>query len=135
MNMSISNRYKKWSLAVIWIIGISCVVLLGFRDNPYLQHVNGPQAVYPYKQVGQILFLITVQMILYWLILRPTSYRRSWGRALSAFVLSAGVTLWCAMGMMHASPARIAWYYWLIAVTVGMLVLTLWSLIMNWNKD
>ena len=136
MDIAISEQYKKWGLLVVWIIGVSCVILFGFHDNPYLQQIHGSQAAhpYPYKQIGKYLLLISIQIMLCWFILRPASYQRSWGRALGAFVLSAGVTFWSAMSMMHASPARIAWYYWLIAVTIGMLVLMLWSLMSRWKK-
>lgn len=135
--MSLSVKHRRWSLAVVWIIGILAVVIFGFQENAYLQHVNDIQAVhpYPYKQVGQFILVMSIEIILSWLILRPKSYQRSWGRALGAFVLSTGFTLWIAMGMMHASPARIALYYWLIAVTIGMLALTLWSLISKGSKD
>lgn len=135
MSLSVTNR--RWSLAVFWFIGVLIVILFGFRANPYLQHVRGIQQLqpYPYKYIGQLILLISIHIMLVWVILRPQSYQRSWGRAFGAFIVSLGFLFWGAMGSMHAPPAWLAWYCWLISLAVGMLVLMLWSLIGKGGKD
>jgi len=62
-----------------------------------------------------------------YLILRPWSYRRSWGRALGALALLAPWTAIAAILTMHAGGVVMLHLAWLLCLDVIVLGLALWS--------
>ena len=74
-----------------------------------------------------MLEVLSVEVLLLYLILRPWSYRRSWGRAAIAFFLFAGWTILGGIGTMHSGRIGTFHWGWLLLVTVGLLGATVVS--------
>ena len=73
------------------------------------------------------LWLGAAELLVLFLILRPWSYRRSWGRALVALVLFIPWTLFTAMLGMHAGSINGAHLVWRAGVALVLLCLALIS--------
>ena len=118
-------------LPVAWFIGISAVVATGFLADPYLEHVRQipPPHPYPMPTVLWIVLFLTIHIAAIFAILRPNSYKFSWGRALLALLLTVGCFGFAALGSMHSPPAYGAYLWWLIVGVVSLLGLFIWSAI------
>lgn len=113
------------------MLGIVAVVLAGFKTDPYLEHVRQipPPHPYPTFTVTWIVLFITIQTVLANVILRPRSYRHSWGRAALALATSLGFLAFAILGAMHAPPPHAMYLWWLLAFGGGMLGLLIWSIV------
>jgi formate hydrogenlyase subunit 3/multisubunit Na+/H+ antiporter MnhD subunit len=65
--------------------------------------------------------------VILWAVIRPKTYRRSWGRAMSAFAIVAGVFAYFTFGAMHAPPEYNVFLWWLIFIAGVLFVLGLVS--------
>src|SRR5699024_2670602 len=110
-----SGTRGKWILLIAWLIGIAVLGLSGFQDNAYLTQVRNipPPHPYPFKTVGQLMLLITVQIALLWGVLCSASYHRSCGRSLLALGVSLPFMYLGVLGAMYAPSPCIAYLYWL----------------------
>lgn len=128
-------------LPIGWLIGIIAVVAMGFRPDPYLTYVRqiSPPHPYPIYTVLWIVFFITIHSGAVFSILRPSSYSYSWGRALSALILSVGFLVCAGLGAMHAPPAYSAYLWWLLVFGISMLGMfiysTIWSVRRQSSRD
>lgn len=115
---------KKVALTV-WVLGIVGPALAGLRADPYLTGVRALPLPHPYPAgtVGWVALLVSVQVLVLFVILRPQSFRSSWGRALLAVVVSLGFLCLGVLGAMHSPPPWGAYLLWLLVVLAGMLVL------------
>lgn len=71
--------------------------------------------------------VLSVEVLVLYLILRPWSYCASWGRAAVAFLLFAGWTVLGGIGTMHSGRIGTFHWAWLFLVTMGLLGATLVS--------
>ncbi len=115
------------ALIASWSIGVVAVVWSGTLPDPYLQHVRGiaPPHPYAFKNVAWVTAFITAQVALMYAILRPRTFRRSWGRAACAFAMSAGFAWFALMSAIHAPPFWIAYVWWQLATAALFLSLVL----------
>lgn len=97
--------------------------------NPYLEHILQlpPPHPYPLKEVMFVAALVTLQTGLLFAILRPHTYRHSWGRALVAVTASSAFFVYAALGAMHAPPFYFFYLWWLLLVAAAMLALVVVS--------
>jgi uncharacterized membrane protein YphA (DoxX/SURF4 family) len=70
---------------------------------------------------------MSLQIGAQFLILRPRTYMRSWGRSLTAAITTFPFLAFASLMAIH-SPDY--WYYymwWMILIMLGLLTLTVWS--------
>jgi hypothetical protein len=131
MNPLGHQKIKVFALPAALLVGIGAEALFGLKNNPYLEFVRHipPPHSYPLDTVLWIALLMTIQVALLFAILRPASYRMSWGRAVIAFAVSLAFLFFGGIGAMHAPPPWSAYMLWLLAIVMAMLGVTLRSAI------
>ena len=119
------------AVPLAWFIGIVAIALAGLRSDPYLEHVRliPPPHPYPTFTVLWIAMFLTVQSGAVLTILRPASYKHSWGRSLLSLLASVGFLTFGVLGAMHAPPPHAMYLLWLLAFSGSMLLLFVWSAI------
>jgi len=114
---------RKLAIFLLWFLGISVLLWSGAKHDPETH-------AYPWEGVIFFGVVLSVEIVLLGLILRPQNYHRSWGRALAAVFIFGGVAFFWAMGSMHQPIYYQFHVYWLISVE--LLVLTL--LFVSWTS-
>jgi hypothetical protein len=116
-------------LPCAWMAGAAAIALAGFVEDPYLQAVRASPIplAYPSAMVVGLIAFTTVCSLSLQAILRLGSYRKSWGRALIAFMLALILLYMTAMAAIHAPPPLIACLYWLLGITISLACLLVWS--------
>ncbi len=114
-----------------WFAGVLAVLYGSTLGNPYLE------GRVPLDQQGRLEFAfwfvvaVTVECLVIWAVLRPRTYRRSWGRAISAlFVLLAFLVLF-SMTAMHAPTVWFFHIYWLALGGVALIALFVLAVVGN----
>ncbi|GAA6141876.1 hypothetical protein [Hydrogenophaga sp. 5NK40-0174] len=117
------------AVPAVVLTGAVAAVAAGFRADSYLEHVHNvpPPHPYPFGAVLWVLAFMAVEGMAVFAILRPCSYSYSWGRSLTALLLSAGCFVIGLLGSMHAPPPWSIFVLWQIATLVAMLLLFLSS--------
>jgi hypothetical protein len=103
---------------------LAATMLLALRRDPYV--VDPERREYGQNWPGDLsteLWFGVAELLVLFLILRPWSYRRSWGRALLALVVFIPWTLFAAMLGMHAGSINGAHLVWRAGVVLVLLVL------------
>jgi hypothetical protein len=85
--------------------------------------------------LGWTLAVMAVELVVLLAILRPSTYERSWGRALGAFALYAPAALFSALFAMHAGGILAIHLLWMLVVTLGLFVLMILSLASRGTDD
>ena len=97
----------------------------GTRVDGYRLHVlkDPLPHPYPWNDIIVMSMVLTVEAMVFYAVIRPESYRRSWGRALAAAIL--GLLLWVFIGLslMHGPPYEFAHQLWLALATVSFVAL------------
>lgn len=121
----------RFTLLACWLLGVIAVVLAGFGNDPYLEHVIGVVGHQPYdtRTLFWLVTFMTVHVVLVSATLRPVTYCHSWGRALVALTLSLGFLLFGFGASVHAPPAWIVYVFWLLTFCVLLLGLLVWSVV------
>ena len=110
---------KSYGLVLLWLV----TALLMVRDDandPYNPSLEGT-ARYGHNHQGalwQTLLLTVVELAVLYAILRPWSYRRSWGRAVAALALFLPMAAFSTLMTMHAGGIVSLHLLWLVAVLV-----------------
>lgn len=115
---------KRIALAIAWLIGIVAVIGYGFAPDYYLMHQLGnpePRG-YPLQGVSWFLGAVTLQTAAIWGIIRPDSYRLSWGRTLAALILVGAMTVFFGVSLMHAPPYQVTHFLWSAVLFVALLI-------------
>ena len=114
---------------VVWAGGVALLAWSGSWVDGYLAHFESASLPHPYPWQGVLAVCAVasvVSLVLYGLI-RPRTYRASWGRALAATVVGGVAAVIVGMGLIHQPPYLYVLFYWLIAVTtisLGLLVIS-----------
>jgi multisubunit Na+/H+ antiporter MnhG subunit len=110
---------RRHGLLILWAIFAAIIVHSGSRPDGYFLINSTPdQWTYPSLGVASILALTVLELAAMLGILRPTSYSRSWKRALSASLFSLFLALGFGMLLMHM-PHYIVWHVgWLIVLFI-----------------
>ena len=77
---------------------------------------------YPLYGVAQFALVTTVETALLWFIIRPRSYRHSWGRSLTAALLFLPVTLYFGSALMHAPWYQYMHFLWSVLLSVALAI-------------
>ena len=115
-------------------IGLAMVVWGGFMPDYWMRRHLPPGMDPDYPQQSVLVFcaIILAECLLLLAVLRPTSYCRSWGRALCASVLALVIAAFWFSGFMHAPPYYGMHLQWWLLVNLGFLLLTLYSAGQSW---
>lgn len=127
--------WRTLGLPLAWAIGAIAVAWTGFFEDPYVRYLRQmePPFDYPLGPVMGLVALMAGHAGLLQLILRPASYRMSWGRALMASVLALGLLFAMAMASIHAPPFLLTCLWWLTAIAVGTMGLLFASALLAWR--
>lgn len=122
---------KIFAIPFVWLIGISVAVWSGFGPDPYIESVLGMFQPYPTYALMWAVLLMSAEAALLMGVLRPASYRRSWGRALSAMCISV-IFLVYGMAMSTHAPSPIFVYiWWALLLAAASVLLVLWSVVVT----
>src|SRR5438093_11718427 len=88
--MKNQNRIVLLLISVLALAGIAYIVAAGFDQDQYLEVVEGGRGPkgYPLQGVATFAAIATAESLIFLVILRPNSYRKSWRRALLALTAS-----------------------------------------------
>jgi hypothetical protein len=115
--------------SAVWFTGIAAVVASGFSADGYKLHVMRIPLPHPYPFGGVVVtsVALTVELALIYAVIRPSTYARSWGRALGATIVAAVALLLSAPLLMHAPIYFFVHSLILLCLTAGLAVLFLAS--------
>ena len=116
---------RSWLRPIYWLVGLVGLAWFGTRIDHYRLHVMHMPLPHPYpwRGVTDTAVIMTLEAMVFYLILRPRSYRLSRSRALGAFLLGLLLVVVFGVLYMHAPPYA-AWHWlWLVGATIGFLVL------------
>ncbi|MFZ4730092.1 MAG: hypothetical protein ACOYMQ_15720, partial [Pseudanabaena sp.] len=83
---------------------------------------------YPLQDILNMIGVMSFEVLLFYVVIRPITYRRSWRRALMALVIAIFMLLFFLF-LMH-TPPYMGWHWlWLVSVTFALLILFLISTI------
>lgn len=107
---------------VAWIVGLVVLAWSGTRVDGYKLHVLDVPLPHPYpwSGVGAMAGVFTGELLVFYAVLRPLTYDRSWVRALAALGLALLLAAGFGATLMHGPPYMI--FHWLL-LAVGVVVL------------
>lgn len=117
------------ALPLLWIV-TAIAMAANYASDPYSPMLQGT-AAYGHNHAGALtdgLLFSFAELILVGVILRPWSYRQSWGRAVAAWIAFVPWTLMAMMMSMHAGGVFLIHFVWLLALTTVLTVLMVWSI-------
>ena len=123
------NRIPLLALLLSWA-GLVILMVVDYVGDPPNPAPDDRQS-YGYHVPGELLqnlLLSVAELGLLLLVLRPWSYRGSWGRALLAFVLIAPWWLFYFVTTLHAGPVTHVHAFWLLGLALACLFCTVYSL-------
>ncbi|WP_437881741.1 hypothetical protein [Pseudomonas sp. LRF_L74] len=126
---------RRFALPLVTLIGIGMIAWGGLQPDYWLMR-SLPEGVvppYPAKEVLGSACGALLQCAILAMILRTHSYRRSWGRALCAALLALFVAYGGVLGAMHAPPYYGLYLLWWLGVTLGLILLSLYSAGAAWR--
>jgi hypothetical protein len=117
--MQILSSWRGLLVPLAWVLGLGLCVLGTrgpFDPASHRFGVNWP------GDLRRAVIQLSVETFVLLVLLRPWSYRASWGRALIAFALFAGWTVLGGLGGLHAGHIDNMHWGWLLLVTFGLFV-------------
>ena len=131
--MMVAAVKRSSPLLVAWLSGVSTVTWAArfLKPSPI---AGVGQSGYPLDEVLLILSLMTAQAAILLAVLRPWSYRRSWVRALTAFIVS--LFFWRVVAVFFffhgvAETYLSVYGWWMMAMSFGTFGLFLWSALVS----
>jgi hypothetical protein len=126
---------KKFGILAFWIVGVTAVALAGFQPNPYIEKVRAIAAphAYPLSNVLIIIATMTAFAATSYAVLRPTTYLRSWGRALVCACISLALLAMALLASMHAPLHITVFQVWIALATVFFLMLAVTSCVASYQ--
>jgi hypothetical protein len=114
------RRWPVWLFGGFWVVGVVYFTLM-YLMNPYEISPEGPMRGHTYPgELADVLGVTAVEFLAATVLLRPWSYRRSWGRALIAAAVFAPWSFIRMVMGMHAGPATHAHSLWMLLFCVGL---------------
>jgi hypothetical protein len=112
-------------LPLAWTVGVLLVWRGAVRGTPNVEH-PGYYANLPGEGATTVVVL-TVEVLTLYALLRPVSYRRSWGRALIALGCFGAWTFIYFIAGRHAGPINANHLLWLVGIVGCLLWLSIAS--------
>ena len=127
--MSLSITRRSWIFVALWAVGIVLLLWAGTRVDGYQLHVRGIPLPHPYPWAGvlTVCAAMSIEMLIFYGLIRPESYQRSWGRALCATAGGTSLVLFFGLGLMHSPPYVFSHWLWLAISTLAFLLLSAMS--------
>jgi hypothetical protein len=124
--MTASVTRRSWVFLAFWFVAVGVTAWSGTRVDAYMLHVMRVPLPHPYPWQGVLLIigLQTIEVLVFYAIIRPESYRRSWLRTLVALLMSLALVGFFGIQLMHAS-AYVVWHWLWIAFSSGAFVVLL----------
>ena len=114
-----------WLFAGVWLVGF----LLFYSANHTFGHYAGP--VSRTLPLAYGLPRITLELLVLYAIVRPPSFRRSWGRPLAGLVIFVPWLWYSAsdvLSRMHGPQWEATHIAWLILIAMALLLVTIVNL-------
>ena len=129
------NFLRNALLPLVALLGLAMLAWSGTLPDYWLQRSLPTGAPPPYPLEGVLTFSAVAlgECALLLAILRPWSYCRSWGRALSASLLALVLSSLWIQGVLHSPPYFGVHLQWWLLVSLGLLLLTLFSAASAWR--
>ena len=125
------RRFLPLSPLFAWALYCLTRMVLGARRDPGPSGLSGDLPNW-HNRDGDLSFFVTlliVELAVVLFILRPSTYQRSWGRALSA---TATVTVWTIpflLTILHSGNVMVSHVVWLLGVAALLGALSVASLL------
>jgi hypothetical protein len=121
---------------LLWLASVASLVASGFGVDGYMLYVMRIPLPHPYPLTGVLSdsFALTLEFGLIYALLRPSTYARSWGRALCAAAVGGIASLASMLSLMHAPPYLVTHCLILWCLTLGLVVLFLVSVVATVRK-
>jgi hypothetical protein len=118
------------------LAGMALVIWAGSLPDHWMLRAlpAGSTAPYPLKPVLIFCAIVLAECGLLLALLRPRSYCRSWDRALCASGLALSLALFWIQGILHAPPYYGMHLQWWLVVSLGLVLLTLYSAVQAWRQ-
>jgi hypothetical protein len=120
-----------WFFIAFWGVGVIVLVMSGFQLDSYklvVLKVPLPHD-YPLQDILNMICVMSFEVLLFYVVIRPITYRHSWRRALMAIVIAIFMILCFGVFLIHAPP-YMGWHWlWLVSVTFALFILFLISTI------
>ena len=113
-----SWSFSKLGLLTLWVLGAT-MIRRGGTQPGYYDYSSQVDSSYPLLPV--FLFPL-VELLAVWLILRPATYQRSWGRSAAALSLFAPWAFFCIGFVMHGPGYHAAHAIWVLALVVVLAI-------------
>jgi hypothetical protein len=127
--VSVRQHVKRaFPFLLLWFAG----VLLYSQFNWVFDYRTLYREAEPFESLAYGLPRVTAEVLALYFVLRPSSFRWSWGRVLVALALFIPWFFYCVQFIMHAPGWVIAHNYWLLAVVVGLVVLLVVCIVGAW---
>jgi len=126
--VTIARRVAILGPAILWLLVLALMIQDWLADpyNPGLRST----AAYGHNQEGALfqgVLWSTMELAVLYVILRPWSFRASWGRALLASLLFLPWTGVCGMAVMHSGGVFVLHVFWLLVVSFSLIAVALAS--------
>src|SRR4029450_1626818 len=120
---------RSWPFAAYWLAGLLILAWSGTLIHGYKLYVMNLPPPHPYPRDGVLwmMAVMSVEALLFLVLIRPWSYRASWRRALIAFVVSL-VPLVLFVPIMHTPPYFVWQWIWLLGGWLTLFALCFFSL-------
>lgn len=130
------NTLRQRLLPLISVMGLAMVVWGGFMPDDWMRRHLPPgiEPDYPLQAVLTFCAIVLAECTLLLGVLRPASYCRSWGRALCASVLALALAGFWFSAQLHAPPYYSMHLQWWLLVSLGLVLLTLFSAFHAWRQ-
>lgn len=115
---TLARRY--WILG-LWLLFIPLYLWAGARPDHYQIDVFGMQPFYSWPGVLTVMAVTTIEAAVLYAITRPSTYRRSWKRALGGLALFTPWLFASAVLLMHAPAYLFVHFLWVLSVSVILL--------------
>ncbi len=120
--VSVAGIPALWTSFALWMAQ-------DWRADPFDPLRHGTEAYFHNHEAALVhgLSLTLLEATAVLLILRPWSYRRSWGRSLSAVIVVLPWTAFWGMSLMHAGGIVVIHFVWLVALLAVTSIAAVWS--------
>jgi len=123
-----ARRFSILGPAILWLLLLALMIQDWVADpyNPGLRST----AAYGHNQEGALfqgVLWSTMELAVLYVILRPWSFRASWGRVLLALLLFLPWTSVSVMAVMHSGGVFVLHVFWLLVVSFSLIAVALAS--------
>lgn len=118
-----SRARRNVPFVIAWVLGLAALAWAGTSVDGYQLHVRSVPLPHPYPTRGVLTLavVVTAEILLIYVIIRPSTYSYSWGRALLASLCSIVLLILFGAMLMHAPPFVFAHWLWLAVIAISII--------------